>query len=224
MRDIVIVGYGGLAKEVAFLIEEINRHRPTWNLRGYIGARQCDIGVRSGKYAVIESDDWLGRTREDVAVTLAIGRTDVLKALHTRLQENKHLDFPNLIHPRVLGDWDQITLGIGNIIMGGASFTTHVALGSFNVFNPGCTIAHDCVLGSYNLINPGASLSGAIVLGDEVLVGTGARVLQGLRVCSGAIIGAGAVVTHSIEQPGVYVGVPARQMNEAGSGRMEKPA
>jgi sugar O-acyltransferase (sialic acid O-acetyltransferase NeuD family) len=224
MKDIVIVGHGGLAKEVAFLIEEINRHRPTWNLRGYISARQSDVGTRRGTYAVIESDDWLGHTHENIAVTIAIGRTDVLKTLHARLKENKHLEFPNLIHPSALGDWDQITLGDGNIIMGGVSFTTHIALGSLNVFNPGCTIAHDCVLGSYNLINPGASLSGEIVLGDEVLVGTGARVLQGLHVCSGAVIGAGAVVTRSIEQPGVYVGVPARPMNKSGRGRMEKPS
>jgi sugar O-acyltransferase (sialic acid O-acetyltransferase NeuD family) len=148
----------------------------------------------------------------------------MLKTLHTRLKENKHLEFPNLIHPRALGDWDQITLGVGNLIMGGASFTTHIALGSLNIFNPGCTIAHDCVLGSYNLINPAASLSGEIALGDEVMVGTGARILQGLRVCDGAVIGAGAVVTRSIEKPGVYVGVPARLMNRDVSGREEKPA
>jgi sugar O-acyltransferase (sialic acid O-acetyltransferase NeuD family) len=214
MNDIVIVGHGGLAKEVAFLIEEINRHRPTWNCRGYMTAQRGDVGTRVGKYAVIESDEWLGRTRDNLAVVVAIGRTEILKATHARLKENGNLEFPNLVHPHSLGDWDQITLGNGNVIMGGASFTTQITIGSLNVFNPGCTIAHDCVLGSYNLVNPAASLSGQVTLGDEIVVGTGARILQGLRVCSHAVIGAGAVVTHSIEEPGVYVGVPARLMEK----------
>lgn len=217
MKDIVIVGHGGLAKEVAFLIEEINRHRPTWNLRGYIGAKRTDLGTHSGKHAVVETDEWLGRTHEKVAVAIAVGRTDALKTLHSRFKENKSLEFPNLIHPHAMGDWDQIALGDGNIIMGAASFTTQITIGSINLFNPGCTIAHDCVLGSYNLVNPGANLSGQVVLGNEVLVGTGAQILQCLRVCSGAVIGAGAVVNRSIEKPGVYVGIPARVMNEAGA-------
>jgi hypothetical protein len=49
MKDIVIVGHGGLAKEAAFLIEEINRHRPTWNVRGYISGQRSDVGARVGK-------------------------------------------------------------------------------------------------------------------------------------------------------------------------------
>jgi sugar O-acyltransferase (sialic acid O-acetyltransferase NeuD family) len=214
MKDIVIVGHGGLAKEVAFLIEEINRARPTWNLRGYISARGNNIGARSGRYAVVETDGWLTQTQESIAVAVAIGRTETLRTMHTKLKQRKNLEFPNLIHPRAFGDWDEIKRGDGNIIMGGASFTTQISLGSLNIVNPGCTIAHDCVLGNYNLINPGASLSGEVALGDEIMVGTGARILQQLHVRSCVIIGAGAVVTRSIEEPGTYIGVPARRLEK----------
>jgi len=214
MKDIVIVGHGGLAKEVSFLIEEINRTQSAWNLRGYISADRNKIGTCSGKYAVVETDDWLMQTRESIAVVVAIGRPETLRTIHTRLKQNKNLEFPNLIHPRAFGDWDQIKRGDGNIVMGGASFTTQITLGSLNIFNPGCTIAHDCVLGSYNLINPSASLSGEVVLGDEIMVGTGARILQQLQVCSRSVVGAAAVVTRSIEEPGTYVGIPARKMEK----------
>jgi sugar O-acyltransferase (sialic acid O-acetyltransferase NeuD family) len=214
MKEIVIVGHGGLAKEVAFLIEEINRAKSTWNLRGYISAERNNIGTHSGKYMVVETDDWLSQTQENLAVAVAIGQPGTLKTIHTKLKSNKNLEFPNLIHPRAFGDWDQIKCGDGNIVMGGASFTTQITLGSLNIFNPGCTIAHDCVLGSYNLINPSASLSGEVVLGDEIMIGTGARVLQQLHVCSHAVVGAAAVVTRSIDEPGTYVGIPARKMEK----------
>jgi len=36
MEDIVIRGSGGLAREIAFLIERINQEKPKWNLLGYI--------------------------------------------------------------------------------------------------------------------------------------------------------------------------------------------
>jgi serine acetyltransferase len=46
------------------------------------------------------------------------------------------------------------------------------------------------------------------------MVGTGARILQQLHLCSQSVIGAGAVVTRSIEEPGTYIGVPARKMEK----------
>ena len=36
MKDLVIIGAGGFAREVAWLVEEINKEKPSWNLIGYI--------------------------------------------------------------------------------------------------------------------------------------------------------------------------------------------
>ncbi len=213
MKDIVIVGHGGLAREVAFLIGEINRTTPTWNLLGYIASDAKSVSKTVGRHVVHGTDEWLSKSTKEIAVAIAIGQPSRLRVLHERFRQNPRLSFPNLIHPSITGDWGRIRMDSGNIVLNNASFTTDIKLGSLNIINPGATIAHDCVLGSYNLINPGASLSGEVVLGDEILMGTGARVLQQLRLCSRSVIGAGAVVTRSIEKPGVYVGVPAREMN-----------
>ncbi|MGA2602772.1 MAG: NeuD/PglB/VioB family sugar acetyltransferase [Verrucomicrobiia bacterium] len=217
MKDIVIVGHGGLAREVAFLIGEINRATPTWNLLGYIASDAASLSKPVGQHTVRGTDEWLSKSTKEIAVAIAIGQPSQLRTLHDRFRQNSKLSFPNLIHPSVTGDWERIAMDSGNIVLNNASFTTDIRLGSLNVINPGATIAHDCVLGSYNLINPGASLSGEVVLGDEILLGTGARVLQQLHLCSCAVIGAGAVVTRSIDKPGVYIGIPAREMNAAHS-------
>ena len=208
MKDIVIVGHGGLAREVAFLIGEINRKTPTWNLLGYITSDKRSVSLSIGRHAVRATDEWLSKSTEGMAVAIAIGQPARLRALHERFRQNPRLSFPNLIHPSVTGDWERISMDSGNIVLNNASFTTDIKLDSLNVINPGATIAHDCVLGSYNLINPGARLSGEVVLGDEIVIGTGACILQQLRLCSGSVVGAGAVVTRSIEKPGVYIGIP----------------
>ena len=46
-------------------------------------------------------------------------------------------------------------------------------------------------------------------IGDRVSIGTNATILP-VTICNHVVIGAGAVVTKDIDQPGFYVGNPAR--------------
>ena len=66
MKDIVIVGAGGLAKEIAFLIEEINKKIVNWNFLGYIDSTK---GNFNGKYKIIEDDNWLLNYNKEILVT-----------------------------------------------------------------------------------------------------------------------------------------------------------
>jgi sugar O-acyltransferase (sialic acid O-acetyltransferase NeuD family) len=215
MKDLVIVGHGGLAKEVAFLVEEINRTTPEWNLLGYVGAERESVGHTQGKYVVRGDDEWLTGYGQPLAVALAIGNPRLLGVLRERYRANRMLAFPSLIHPQVTGDWANIRMGEGNVVLNAAAFTTDIAVGSFNIFNPGCTVAHDCVLGDYNLLGPGARLAGAAGLGSRVLLGAGATVLPAVKICDDVLVGAGAAVVESITEPGTYTGLPARRLNRA---------
>ena len=51
-------------------------------------------------------------------------------------------------------------------------------------------------------------------IGDRVSIGSNATIMP-VRVCDDVVIGAGAVVTHDIDVPGLYAGVPARFMRPA---------
>lgn len=215
MKDLVIVGHGGLAREVTFLVEEINRHAPQWNLLGFISSNRESIGRSCGDYSVRGDDDWLAGCLQPVAAALAIGNPRFLPVLHQRFRGNERIVFPNLVHPGVTGDWGRITMGEGNLVLNAAAFTTGITLGSFNVFNPGCTVSHDCTLGSYNFIGPGAHIAGEVTLGNRILAGVGAQVLPRTQVCDDVRIGAGAVVTEPITAPGTYIGVPARRLPDA---------
>ena len=215
MKNLVIVGHGGLAKEVAFLVEEINRAAAEWNLLGFIGAQRESIGRQQGKYVVCGDDDWLAGYGQPLALALAIGNPRLLGVLRERYRANQMLAFPSLIHPRTTGDWANIRMGEGNVVLNAAAFTTDIVMGRFNIFNPGCTVAHDCALGDYNLLGPGARLAGAAVLGNRVLLGAGATVLPAVKIGDDVLVGAGAVVVESITEPGTYAGVPARRLDRA---------
>ena len=53
-----------------------------------------------------------------------------------------------------------------------------------------------------------------VVIKDNVQLGAGAIVLPGVEICSNIIVGAGALVTKNLEEPGVYVGQPARKIKD----------
>jgi sugar O-acyltransferase (sialic acid O-acetyltransferase NeuD family) len=161
---------------------------------------------------VCGDDSWLSAADHPIAAALAIGDLQIMAAVRDRFAANPCIEFPNLVHPSVTGDWGRITLGQGNLVFNGVSFTTDISIGNFNIVNPGCTLSHDCVLGSFNLLGPGVHLAGGVTVGDRVLLGTGAKLLPKVRVCDGVVVGAGAVVVDSIADPGTYVGVPSKKV------------
>jgi len=50
-------------------------------------------------------------------------------------------------------------------------------------------------------------------LGNHVTIGSNATILP-VSICDNVIIGAGAVVTSDIEEPGTYLGSPARKVRD----------
>src|SRR6266542_4287623 len=59
MRDLLILGTGVHASEMAEIVERINRVTPTWNLLGHISPREQHAGERRNGYLVIGSPDAL---------------------------------------------------------------------------------------------------------------------------------------------------------------------
>jgi len=209
MKDIVIIGSGGFAKEVAFLIEDINKKKKEWNIIGYV---DNDKSIKNGKYKVVFNDKELISLTKKIYVVFGIGAPSLIYKLSTLYKTNKNIDFPNIIHPNVVGDFDRIKIGHGNIICARNTFTTDIKIGNFNIFNLNNTIGHDTVIGNYNVINPTCSISGGVQLSDKILLGTGSQILQYLSILDKTIVGAGSVVTKDITEPGVYVGIPARKI------------
>lgn len=210
MKDIVILGSGGFAKEVLFLIEEINRNQPIWNFLGFIDKT---VGEKIGYKEVIGDDDYLIDIDKTLHVAFGIGNPAVLRGLSLKLSQNHHLQFPNLIHPNVIGNWKAIDLGQGNIICSSNTFTTNITIGDYNIINLDCTVGHDTVIGNCNVINPSVNISGGVTLKDECLLGTNSVILQNLQVESKVVIGASGLVTKDILEQGVYVGAPVTKIN-----------
>lgn len=218
---IVIFGYGGISKEVYCLVKDLNKSNPQqiFEFLGFIGNDIDMVGTKIiDNYTVISNDkdifEFIAKYPL-IGMIIPIGTPAIKKSIFQKVMNTPNVVFPNLIHPSVVYEPENISLGVGNIITSGVKLTCDIKIGNFNLFNLNSTIGHDTEIGDFNVINPLVAVSGNVILNDSCLIGTGAQILQGLRVNSNSTVGAGAVVVKDVESNTTVVGIPAKPLMKA---------
>lgn len=208
-----IIGNGGFAKEVLFLIKEV--FGTIENFGGFIDYKpqKSIINCMGQEFSIIDEDYFLSNSNKNSELFIGIGDP---KTITKVVKKFEGFNFPNLVHPNVVRETISVTLGRGNIITAGCVLTVDINIGSFNVFNLNTTVGHDTVIGDFNVFNPGANISGSVQIGNSNLFGTNSTVLQGLTIVSGSIIGAASLVNKNVDSNLVVVGVPAREIKKNG--------
>lgn len=204
-KPIYILGSSGFAKEVYFLLKEINEYE----VKGFVDVVQKEnIRFAEREYEIIKEDTFLQKENpQSCLLAIGIGDPEIIKKLSGKF---KSFVFPNLIHPTVVGDFQNIKLGLGNIVTAGVIFTTGIQVGNFNIFNLSATIGHDAKIGSFNVINPMVNISGGVEIGNANLIGVSATILQYKKIGNNSIVGASSLVTKDVEDSTVVMGVPAK--------------
>lgn len=211
MKDLVIVGASGFGKEVAWLVEEINRSEPTWRIVGFLDDNPARHGQPCVGYPVLGGTDWL-QGRPGLACAIGIGEPRVRRKVAHRTAAHG-AEFPALVHPtiRLHGS---VRISPGVLICAGNILTVEIELGGHTHLNLNNTVGHGAVFGEFCTVYPGNTLSGDIVLEAGVSLGTGGSIIQGLRVGCGTAVGAGATVVRDLPPDVVAVGSPAKPIRE----------
>ena len=139
---------------------------------------------------------------------VAVGNAETRKQL-MKLYKDKVL--PVLIHPSAIVA-KGAEVGAGSVIMAGVVINPGVKIGEGCIINTSSSVDHDCNIADFVHVSVGAHLSGTVRLGEGTWIGAGAVVSNNIDICGGCTIGAGSVVIRDINEPGTYVGVPARKI------------
>lgn len=211
IRDLIIIGAGDFAREVAWVIERINEECPQWNFLGYVDDSKAGRIVDG--YPVLGSVEWLSKYEEDIYVTCAIGSGSVRKGIYQKIRANRKIKLATIVDPSVIVGKNSI-IGEGSIICAGSILAISSQVGINCIVNFSCTIGHDAVLEDFCTLNPSVNISGRVHICERTDIGTGTQIIQGKNIAAGTTIGAGAVVVKDIKEPGTYVGVPAKKMEK----------
>lgn len=206
MKDIVIIGAGGVGRETALIIEKINELNLTWNLIGFIDDNINSWNKVINGYPVIGGINYLETLPYDTYIVIAIANYEIKKKIVKNI--NNKFKFATIIHPKV---WihDYMKIGEGSIIYEGAIITTNIKIGNHVIVSPKCGIGHDSIIKDYVSLLWNVNISGNDIIEEGVMMGSGSTVIQGKKIGEGSIIGAGAVVIEDIEAYSTAVGVPA---------------
>jgi sugar O-acyltransferase (sialic acid O-acetyltransferase NeuD family) len=209
LKNITIVGAGGLGREVLAVIAACNTAREEWNVVGFLDSNRDLAGAEVHGVPVLGGDESCHKNLDDSEwFVCAIGDPKIRLQIAERFSAHGRR-FASIVHPDVRIP-RSVRIGPGTIIMAGTQFTVDANIGSHVVIYVNCGITHDVEIGDFCMIAAGCNLAGGAILETGVQLGTAACVLPRRRVGAWTSIGAGSVVTDDIPAESTAVGVPCR--------------
>ena len=208
MRDLVIVGAGGFARETAAAANG-------WRVLGFLDDNPALRGAsRSGRPILGGVDsvaDW-----PEAAVVVCVGNPRDYTARQRIVQR---LDLPvdryaTVVHPAAeIGAGSAV--GPGSVLLAGAVLTADVTVGAHVAVMPQAVLTHDDRVGDFVTIASGVRLGGGVALDRGAYLGAGALVREGVTVGAWSLVGMGSVVVRDVPPDEVWAGVPARFLRSA---------
>lgn len=203
-----MIGSGGFARECIWLLKQINSHRAMWDFQGIVAPETPDWSM--GVPYLGDDQEVLTKMQDDCYFVIAIGEPNIRQKLSQKY-EAAGCKAAKLIHPQV-SIAPSVQIGAGSIICAGVQLTVNLNIGKHCILNLNSTVGHEARIGDFCTLSPGTNISGAVQIGQNCFLGSGVNVLPGRKINPNITIGAGAVVTNHLQTNGVYVGVPAKQI------------
>lgn len=204
MKQIVIWGSGGHAREVNHLCEYLN-----YKVIGFLDERPEMKGIIIDDLPILGDLHDISSLREQIQIVCSgVGDPSLKKRFVTKTKDAGFEIADTIVHPSVYIS-KRTTLGVGSIICEGTIITTNVHIGDFVIINRSSNISHDDIISDYVTIAPGVTIAGNVTIDEGAYIGIGSSIREKIKIGPWSIIGGGAFVKNDVPGKKLYAGVPA---------------
>lgn len=209
MKDLIIIGAGGLGRETIWMAERINAVKPEWNILGFIDDKPSYKGKIIDGYRVLGNSADVA-TYPDAYYVCAVGSARIRKSAVEKILKIAPVKFATLIDPACVWCNSRATIGEGCIICAHTYITVDTKIGNHVYFGADGTIGHDARVDDFVTCYPGVNVSGTTHISPCCEIGAGSQVIQGVSIGEKTIVGAGSVVIRDLPANCTAVGAPAK--------------
>jgi len=206
MRDLIILGTGVHAREMAEIVERVNGVEPTWRLLGYIagpgGARH--VGKVFNGHSVLGCADCMA----DYPDAWFVPDNEFPASVDAPRERLATLIDPSCFVSRTA------SIGAGCVLYPNGFVGLGAVLRERVFALSGSVVNHDDTLEDRVVLCSGVILAGGVHIESDCYLGQGCVIRQNLRVGRGSLIGMGSVVVTDVEAHSVMAGNPARRLRD----------
>lgn len=208
-REIILIGGGGHCRSLIDVIEDADNFK----IAGIVDKEE-NVGKKVLDYYISFSMEELSRLLLTYdSFVLAFGQ---IKDTNGRPQLYQYLKYKGAKFPPIISARAKVSsyakIDEATVVMHHAVINSNAKIGKGCIINTAAVIEHDCVIGDFCHVSTESVINGGSTLGRHSFAGSNSVLLNGIKTCPTTVIGAGSVVIHDIDQPGIWVGNPARRI------------
>lgn len=209
MKDLIIVGAGAMAREILWIVKDINAVTPVYNVLGFLDYFE-DGRSLSGfecSHTVIGS---IAKWKPEKDQYFALGiQNPQYKRDAVSILKSKGAQFVSLIHPTCLIS-DTAKYGEGFVLYAYCKLGPNCKVGDFVAAQS--TVPHDGVIGDYSKISGLCVLGGGVEIGNDTFIAGGVSVVPHVKIGDNVQCGIGSVVIRNIKSNTKVFGNPAKRL------------
>lgn len=209
MKNLIIIGAGGFAREVLTWSRQCPEHGKQWQCKGFLDDNPLALSRFEVDLPILGSPMSYVPQKDDVFIC-AIGKPEARRNCVTAISRAGGV-FINIIHPTVVIA-ERAQLGTGIILFPYTIISCDTRIGDHSALYYRCCVGHDARIGAFCQLSSYCDVTGNVCLEEGVFMGSHASVLPSVHVEAGATIGAGSVVIRRVKAGQTVIGVPAKPL------------